>query len=757
MSLVPFQDLRRLLKEDHWSLQDELRQAFYLHGTAAPVDALFKTLAGDEHGKAIQALKILAMLHQEVPVDLLFAHYAHEGTGIGSQEAEWGRALLQYRTRLPAETLITIACECVGYIEDYDDEDIVEMLGKLGEYIVDALLAKLPTHSVIDFDFLPRIVRAVYDYIPEEKLLAALQTSEGDRYAAAGILAVAGDDRYLPMLLSLLEGLTEQPVAYCKILYALAKFGERFPLDALLTALQHEYKLVREAAVRILQNLSPIINVSNLVAPLKAEIIAHQDDPEPERSWYAGDLIEALGLCREYAPIEFLVTLLEDECLSDSAGKALAMAGQYVPFEVFFTMLRFPNRSSEENAIIGISRQKKRVPIDRLLTLLSPNKKKTENESNEEEERDNDDEDEWNDKYIAMLVIDTLLELDEYASVNVLEMFLQHEDERVRQGASKALAELEARPVQDRLIRTWLGHDDDFVRQSVLKAQVALGEQAPFAIWIAILDDEGPSNLRKGAVQVLDALAKVVPARILALALEYDRPWTRMARLHAWSVLGQVDEIISAAHSDKDSEVRQRAIEILGDLGHPAAIEPLTQLLREDDDSRLLLAIIDALRKLGSAVPPEPLLENCGYREYESRDWCSFNREPGIEAAETLKQLHPEAFRAIVPLAEAMLRGEPPMGVFASRIQSRIADTIGAIGRSEPRLLAILTELLAWPYWQVRMKAAQACGKIRRNIPDAAIQRLLELRFDPQSRAVREAADDALVEILSLENSLEDG
>ena len=63
--------------------------------------------------------------------------------------------------------------------------------------------------------------------------------------------------------------------------------------------------------------------------------------------------------------------------------------------------------------------------------------------------------------------------------------------------------------------------------------------------------------------------------------------------------------------------------------------------------------------------------------------------------------------------------------------------------------------MLDWHYWQVRMKATRALGKIRRNIPDRAIQRLLELRHDPV-RAVREAADDARGEILSLEAGMED-
>ncbi len=66
--------------------------------------------------------------------------------------------------------------------------------------------------------------------------------------------------------------------------------------------------------------------------------------------------------------------------------------------------------------------------------------------------------------------------------------------------------------------------------------------------------------------------------------------------------------------------------------------------------------------------------------------------------------------------------------------------------------------MLDHPFWQVRLKAIQAFGRLRRNIPDVAIQRLLAFRRDPdpRMRAVREAADDALAEILSLEAGIED-
>ena len=54
------------------------------------------------------------------------------------------------------------------------------------------------------------------------------------------------------------------------------------------------------------------------------------------------------------------------------------------------------------------------------------------------------------------------------------------------------------------------------------------------------------------------------------------------------------------------------------------------------------------------------------------------------------------------------------------------------------------------------MKAAQALGKLRRDIPQEAVERLKAMRNDPGSRAVQLAADDALAEILSFEPSVDE-
>ncbi len=94
--------------------------------------------------------------------------------------------------------------------------------------------------------------------------------------------------------------------------------------------------------------------------------------------------------------------------------------------------------------------------------------------------------------------------------------------------------------------------------------------------------------------------------------------------------------------------------------------------------------------------------------------------------------------------------------VLDSLTKSLVAEIIGCIGYGSPLLLEKLTRLLDWPYWEVRRDAAWALGNIHRNIPDTAIQRLLELRYDSTSQAVCKAADDALMEILSLETGIED-
>jgi HEAT repeat protein len=125
-----------------------------------------------------------------------------------------------------------------------------------------------------------------------------------------------------------------------------------------------------------------------------------------------------------------------------------------------------------------------------------------------------------------------------------------------------------------------------------------------------------------------------------------------------------------------------------------------------------------------------------------------------------LKSTHSGAIPALITEALGILQGDEVGVHFEALAQSYNATTIGEVigetSRAPTLLVNLLTELLDHPTWEVRCQAAQAVGEVRRGVPDAALRRLLRLRRDDPSRAVRQAVDDALACVLSLEAGIED-
>jgi hypothetical protein len=103
-------------------------------------------------------------------------------------------------------------------------------------------------------------------------------------------------------------------------------------------------------------------------------------------------------------------------------------------------------------------------------------------------------------------------------------------------------------------------------------------------------------------------------------------------------------------------------------------------------------------------------------------------------------------FDDVATEAIAILQGKLAGRVPGSIAQGFIAEVLGDIGYSTLMVFDRLVPLLDWHYWQVRVKAARAFGKIRRNIPEVAIKRLLVMRSERGAlmHSVSEAADDAL-------------
>jgi HEAT repeat protein len=127
-------------------------------------------------------------------------------------------------------------------------------------------------------------------------------------------------------------------------------------------------------------------------------------------------------------------------------------------------------------------------------------------------------------------------------------------------------------------------------------------------------------------------------------------------------------------------------------------------------------------------------------------------------ATRVLAKIDLEALQTLSTEAVMILEGKPLESILCSPVQSLFANVIGGMRHSSPELLDALTLLLDWPFWQVRIRVAQAFGALRRSIPDSAIRRLLALRneSDPRMHAVQVIIDDVLAEILSLETGIED-
>jgi len=229
------------------------------------------------------------------------------------------------------------------------------------------------------------------------------------------------------------------------------------------------------------------------------------------------------------------------------------------------------------------------------------------------------------------------------------------------------------------------------------------------------------TSVCKAVMYVLARHTASAPLDDLLLLFDSTNPSIRSADLRTLrqpGLLERVDgEFFLNATGDADHNVRNEAL----------------KALKEKDPTMAIACCLDALSE---NIP-----------RYEVS---------GPQAFQLLQEIHPAVIPEIVQEARSLLQGGVPGRFFSALALSSLAEASGESERPTPELLARLGELLDWPHWEVRMKAAQALGKLRRNIPDSALRRLLALQSDPRSRAVREAANEALAEILSLETGIED-
>ena len=124
-------------------------------------------------------------------------------------------------------------------------------------------------------------------------------------------------------------------------------------------------------------------------------------------------------------------------------------------------------------------------------------------------------------------------------------------------------------------------------------------------------------------------------------------------------------------------------------------LEPLVTAL-DHEQSYIREAVVLELGQLKDHTAVELVVAALGDSEQRVRE----------AAIQVLHQLHPEALPTVVREAIAIVQRGEPGKVLGSMLQRVVADAIGNVGHNSPALLEKLTQLLEWPYWEVRIKAA---------------------------------------------------
>jgi hypothetical protein len=115
-----------------------------------------------------------------------------------------------------------------------------------------------------------------------------------------------------------------------------------------------------------------------------------------------------------------------------------------------------------------------------------------------------------------------------------------------------------------------------------------------------------------------------------------------------------------------------------------------------------------------------------------------------------------EALALATAEARAFLQDGLVGETLASNVWTWLASVVPSLAPLAQDELCTLLDLLDSSYWNVRASVISALQQLRPRLPDAAIDCILALRHDPESAAVRIAADDLLGGLLTLEWSIED-
>ncbi len=758
-------------------------------GIDAPISSLLEIAQSRSSNSTHFAIQALRLLYEYVPTEPILKLLQDEEIrhSYGGTYGELIQLLQLQGVEIPLEVLLPALNQLSSRNEN---APIVASLCRAGAQAPIEPLLRLIYEEASKSRYHPKWIQqllyALYEWILPTSLTNALGNTPGDQRLAISLLGSVHDDESIQLITTVAQDPTRDDMTRSEAMVVLNDLGINLPLEYLLQATRWcTYEGMGGYLADTVKRLGQQAPIEQLL-PLLGE----------DHNRLQPGVVKALAGIAEYIPLETVLPLLENnnELIRQAAICILGAMGERAPLHIFVALLSDPEQTLNTRCFVLLALGEMGTPaaVDLLLEALTNDEVAIRNsallalkDDDIETRRGglrafkehgkeiplepllrllNDPED-----IIVRNSIDVLGKLGSLGMaipVEPLVSLLSHEDDFIAGEAAKVLCKLGERTPIDTLLANMHNTDNEDVRNSIFYALSSLETCAPLDAMLTALSDTDISAAEWHIEYALENLAESMPEQILQRFYDDPRPSIRRIVLQAiqttraceWlplvlATLEDTDGLYVAhdrsLHGSNDT-VRSLVIKTLGVLNTCAPIEPLLQLLFTNteeysyNDERII--VLEALRQFGSRVPLTALWPLLGSDQTEI---CRL-------VFQHLQETHPAVLKELVPELKAIVRGEPVQGAFAARMHFRIAETVALMGRATPAVLEMVIDLLNHPFWEVRARAAKTLGTLRRNIPDSAIRRLLELRKDPESPDVRATADQALAEILSLEQGMED-
>jgi bilin biosynthesis protein len=212
---------------------------------------------------------------------------------------------------------------------------------------------------------------------------------------------------------------------------------------------------------------------------------------------------------------------------------------------------------------------------------------------------------------IRLRAAETLGEIGEAATPQLIEALLHNPNVTIRRAAAKTIALIEDPSAVPALLHAFLHDEDTVVHGSSVGALARIGEVSVPALLEIIADPQNPETTKGHAAWALSFVGAEA-ADYLYPALDHESIDVRCAVISAISHVAQEKgdlracEILVTALQDPSEVLRCEAAAALGQVNYPLAIEPLTTSM-EDPSLDVRKAAVSSLGKIGDERSIEPL------------------------------------------------------------------------------------------------------------------------------------------------------